>query len=59
MSYGGKTNEKEIHKFKTIIIMVIKIYNNTILTPVKCGSRYLDKIWESERIKFNHFHSIK
>ena len=34
--------------------MVIKIYNNTILTPVKCGSRYLDKVWEDKRVEFNH-----
>lgn len=34
--------------------MVIKIYNNTILAPVKCGSRYLDKIWEDKRIWFGH-----
>ena len=34
--------------------MVIKIYNNTILAPVKCGSRYLDKVWENNRIEFNH-----
>ena len=34
--------------------MVIKIYNDTILAPVKCGSRYLDKIWEDKRIWFGH-----
>ena len=34
--------------------MVIKIYNDTILAPVKCGSRYLDKVWEDKRIEFNH-----
>jgi hypothetical protein len=39
--------------------MDIKIYNNTVMVPVKCGSRYLDKIWESERIKFNHFEYLE
>jgi len=39
--------------------MDIKIYNNTVMVPVKCGSRYLDKIWESERIKFNHYEYLK
>ena len=34
--------------------MVIKIYNDTILAPVKCGSRYLDKIWQDKRISFGH-----
>jgi len=34
--------------------MVIKIYNKTILAPVKCGSRYLDKIWIKQRIELNH-----
>jgi hypothetical protein len=39
--------------------MVIKIYNDTILTPVKCGSRYLDKIWEDKRIWFGHQKYLK
>jgi hypothetical protein len=39
--------------------MDIKIYNNTIMTPVKCGSRYLDKIWENQRVKFNHFEYLE
>lgn len=39
--------------------MVIKIYNNTILTPVKCGTRYLDKIWEDKRVYFGHQQYLK
>ena len=30
--------------------MDIKIYNNTIMAPVKCGTRYLDKIWEAQKL---------
>lgn len=39
--------------------MVVKIYNNTILTPVKCGTRYLDKVWEDNRISFGHQKYLK
>ena len=59
MSHGRKTNEKEIYKPKTITIMVIKIYNDTILTPVKCGTRYLDKIWEDKRVYSGHEKYLK
>lgn len=34
--------------------MDIKIYNNIIMVPVKCGTRYLDKIWEHQRIELSH-----
>jgi hypothetical protein len=39
--------------------MVIKIYNNIIMAPVKCGSRYLDKVWESERTEYIHYQYLK
>lgn len=39
--------------------MVIKIYNKNILSPVKCGTRYLDKIWESNRIEYTHNDYLK
>lgn len=39
--------------------MVIKIYNDTILTPVKCGTRYLDKIWEDKRVYSGHEKYLK
>jgi hypothetical protein len=39
--------------------MVVKIYNNTILTPVKCGTRYLDKVWEDNRISSGHQKYLK
>jgi hypothetical protein len=39
--------------------MVVKIYNNTILTPVKCGTRYLDKVWEDKRISSGHQKYLK
>lgn len=29
------------------------------MVPVKCGSRYLDNVWESERVKYNHFDYLK
>jgi hypothetical protein len=59
MSYGRKTNETKIYNNKKINIMVIKIYNDTILTPVKCGTRYLDKIWEDKRIYSGHEKYLK
>ena len=34
--------------------MDIKIDNNLILAPVKCGTRYLDKIWEDKMKYFTH-----
>jgi hypothetical protein len=35
--------------------MVIKIYkDNLIMTPVKCGTRYLDKVWKYERVEYTH-----
>jgi len=39
--------------------MVIKVYNNTIMAPVKCGSRFLDKVWEDERVEFIHYEFLK
>jgi len=39
--------------------MVVKIYDNTILTPVKCGTRYLDKILENRRVYSEHEKYLK
>jgi hypothetical protein len=39
--------------------MDIKIYNNTIIVPVKCGTRYLDKVWENERIELSHVQYLR
>jgi len=37
--------------------MHIKIYNNTIIAPVKCGTRYLDKVWQPKTL--NHVQYLK
>lgn len=29
------------------------------MAPVKCGSRYLDKVWESERTEYIHYQYLK
>jgi hypothetical protein len=34
--------------------VVIKIYDNKILSPVKCGTRHLDKIWLNKRVEYTH-----
>lgn len=39
--------------------MVIKVYDNTIMAPVKCGSRFLDKVWEDKRVEFIHYEFLK
>jgi hypothetical protein len=37
--------------------MVIRIYNNTIIAPAKCGTRYLNKIWKYT--EFKHMQYLK
>ncbi len=35
--------------------MLIVVYNNnTLMTPLKCGTRYIDKIWSDTRIQYTH-----
>jgi hypothetical protein len=42
--------------------MVIRIYNDTIIAPAKCGTRYLNKIWkytEFKHMQYLRFPKVK
>jgi hypothetical protein len=42
--------------------MVIRIYNDTIIAPAKCGTRYLNKIWkytEFKHMQYSRFPKVK
>lgn len=45
---------------EAITIMDIKVYNNTIMAPLKCGTRYLDKVWGPDKqIELKHYEYLK